>query len=401
VAVSGGTALTSPYTLAALTTTLYAQWTAGATDTVMFNSEGGSAVANMTGPNGSTITLPAAPTRAGYTFNGWFAAVSGGTALTSPYTLAATTTTLYAQWTASGGGGGGGGGGTAATLTVKGTGGSVSYGTAFTPASTVSEGLLTGDTASVSTATYTYTGTGSTTYAASTTAPTAVGTYNVTPSAATVVITPATDASKYATTYDYVGGALTITTATLTVTAGNVSITAGATVTPTATVSGLVGSDTAAVSTATYTFAGTGSTTYAASATAPSAVGTYSITPTAATVVVTPATDAADYSTTYTYVAGTLTIKPKPKPPVVLHAGHISGVILPGQRRSITIIGTGFSGQPKITGTTKGIKVSVSKDTGSRLSVWVTVPKGTHAGHGTFTIRLSNGKICKITYTIK
>lgn len=52
----------------------------------------------MSGPDGSAITLPGAPTYAGYTFNGWFAAASGGTALTSPYTLVGTVT-LYAQWT--------------------------------------------------------------------------------------------------------------------------------------------------------------------------------------------------------------------------------------------------------------------------------------------------------------
>jgi hypothetical protein len=228
-----------------------------------------------------------------------------------------------------------------------------------------------------------------------------VGTYLVTPSAATVAITPTADAGKYATTFTYVGGALTITAAPLTVTAGNLSITAGGTVIPTATVSGLQGSDAATVSNATFTYAGTGSTTYAASSTAPSAAGTYSVTPTVATVTVTPTADAADYSTTYTYVAGTLTVKAKVKPKVSLHAGSLVGSILPGHRLSVAIVGTGFSGSPKITGTTKGIKVSVVKDTGTRLTVWVTVPAGTRAGHGTFTIRLSNGKSCKINYTIK
>ena len=69
------------------------------TDTITFNSEGGSTVSPMSGNDGSTITLPGAPTRAGYTFDGWFAASSGGTALTSPYTLAGDAT-LHAQWTA-------------------------------------------------------------------------------------------------------------------------------------------------------------------------------------------------------------------------------------------------------------------------------------------------------------
>ena len=94
---SGGSALTSPYTLAG-SVTLYAQWTANATDTVTFNSEGGSTVGSESGLQGTTITLPSAPSRAGYVFDGWFAGPSGGSALTSPYTLAGSVT-LYAQWT--------------------------------------------------------------------------------------------------------------------------------------------------------------------------------------------------------------------------------------------------------------------------------------------------------------
>jgi uncharacterized repeat protein (TIGR02543 family) len=96
VATSGGTALTSPYTLTS-SLTLYAQWTANATVTVTFNSGGGTAVSSMSGPQGSTITLPAAPTLAGSTFDGWFLAATGGPALTSPYTLTSSLT-LYAQW---------------------------------------------------------------------------------------------------------------------------------------------------------------------------------------------------------------------------------------------------------------------------------------------------------------
>jgi uncharacterized repeat protein (TIGR02543 family) len=98
LAASGGAALTSPYTLTS-TLMLYAQWTPNATVTVSFNSEGGATTpAGQSGLIGTTITLPAAPTYAGHTFNGWFLTTSGGTALTSPYLLTATLT-LYAQWT--------------------------------------------------------------------------------------------------------------------------------------------------------------------------------------------------------------------------------------------------------------------------------------------------------------
>jgi uncharacterized repeat protein (TIGR02543 family) len=68
--------------------------------TVTFDSQGGSSVANGTFAEGGSLTLPAAPTRSGYTFAGWFTAASGGTALTSPYSPSATSDiTLYAQWT--------------------------------------------------------------------------------------------------------------------------------------------------------------------------------------------------------------------------------------------------------------------------------------------------------------
>jgi uncharacterized repeat protein (TIGR02543 family) len=398
LASSGGTALTSPYTLTG-SLTLYAQWSANATFTVTFNNNGGQgALANQSANTPTALRLfqTGNMTQTNSYFTGWNTAANGsGTAYTDgaifPFTA---TTTLYAQWHLSNTGP------SLLPLGVTAASGTVVFGSPFTPSATVTAGLTAGDTAVVSGTVFTYAGSGTTTYASSTTAPTAVGTYSVTPSGATVTVTPTADQTKYSTTYAYVAGVLTITAPILTVTAGNVSITVGGTVTPTATVSGLVGTDTATVSTATYTYTGTGSTTYAASTTAPTADGTYSITPSAATLAVTPTADAANYAATPAYVAGTLTITAKAKPPVVLHASHITGSILPG-RHSITISGTGFSGQPKITGTTKGIKVSVSKDTGSRLTVWVTVPKGTRAGHGTFTIRLSNGKTCKITYTIK
>ena len=92
----GGTVAKSPYTLTG-SLTLYAQWTP-INEIITFDSEGGSSVSGWEGYYGSTITLPTAPTFTGFTFDGWFVAPSGGTALTSPYTLTASVT-LYAQWT--------------------------------------------------------------------------------------------------------------------------------------------------------------------------------------------------------------------------------------------------------------------------------------------------------------
>jgi hypothetical protein len=129
-AASGGTALTSPYTLSS-SRTLFAQWTLNSTVTITFNAEGGSAVNSMSGPQGSTITLPGAPTLAGSTFDGWFAAATAGTALTSPYTLSSSRT-VFAQWTLNGVGGGGGAP-TTSTVSISNIPSAAIYGGQFSP----------------------------------------------------------------------------------------------------------------------------------------------------------------------------------------------------------------------------------------------------------------------------
>jgi len=82
-------------------TTLYAQWTASQL-TVTTDEQGGSAIASVSTTTGGTISSsPGTPTRSGYTFNGWFTASTGGSALSFPYTHNQTANfTLYAQWTA-------------------------------------------------------------------------------------------------------------------------------------------------------------------------------------------------------------------------------------------------------------------------------------------------------------
>ena len=128
--------------------------------------------------------------------------------------------------------------------------------------STVS-GLAGTDAATVTSATYSYTGTGGTTYGPSATRPTAPGTYSVTPSAATLNFSSGS-ASNYNATYTYVAGTLTINKATLTVTANNQTVTFNGNPAAAASsaVSGLQGTDAANVTSATYTYAGTGGTTY-------------------------------------------------------------------------------------------------------------------------------------------
>ncbi len=66
--------------------------------TVTFDSQGGSAVSPITGVKPcSTITLPASPTKAGSTFDGW-CTDKGGKYLFSPTTPIYSDLTLYAKW---------------------------------------------------------------------------------------------------------------------------------------------------------------------------------------------------------------------------------------------------------------------------------------------------------------
>ena len=79
-------------------TTLYAKW-----DTikyaVTFNSNGGSTVVPINNvPHGTTITAPTAPTRAGYTFDGWYREAALTNVWNFNTDIVTSATTLYAKW---------------------------------------------------------------------------------------------------------------------------------------------------------------------------------------------------------------------------------------------------------------------------------------------------------------
>ncbi len=69
--------------------TLYAKWIAN-TYTVTFDTAGGTEIAPITQGYGTAITVPAAPTREGYTFVGWDKSI--------PTTMPAESITITAQW---------------------------------------------------------------------------------------------------------------------------------------------------------------------------------------------------------------------------------------------------------------------------------------------------------------
>ena len=72
------------------TLTIYAQWTINEY-TITFDSDGGSEVSAITQDYASIITAPEAPTKEGYTFNGWDQAI--------PETMPAESLALTATWT--------------------------------------------------------------------------------------------------------------------------------------------------------------------------------------------------------------------------------------------------------------------------------------------------------------
>ena len=95
-AATGGTqyTATTPYTTAGAMT-LHAQWG----HIVTFDTHGGTTVASQTVVTGSSISTSPVTTRTGYTFNGWYTAATGGTAITFPLIVTANIT-IHAQWTA-------------------------------------------------------------------------------------------------------------------------------------------------------------------------------------------------------------------------------------------------------------------------------------------------------------
>lgn len=76
--------------------TLYAHWTAN-NASLTFESEGGSSVDTATVSIGVAADAPTAPTRAGYTFAGWYTAADGGNQWSFTDTITGDTT-LYAHW---------------------------------------------------------------------------------------------------------------------------------------------------------------------------------------------------------------------------------------------------------------------------------------------------------------
>jgi hypothetical protein len=81
------------------------------------------------------------------------------------------------------------------------------------------------------------------------------------------------------------------------------------------------------------------------------------------------------------------------------HVSAVHGAAVVGKTVTITISGTGFYGQPKVTAT--GFKFGVKKDSGTSLTIRVTTKATVKAGEHSLTVRLANGKSGKAGFDVK
>ena len=108
--------------------------------------------------------------------------------------------------------------------------------------------------------------------------------------------------------------------------------------------------------------------------------------------------DASGDTGTYTFTLTVASSSPPPPPPPVLPiATRVIGHAVAGHTVILRIIGKGFVGRPTVVGAA-GTKALVIRDTGTVLTVRVTVARASRRGVHTFVIAMSNGKIASVRY---
>ena len=82
-------------------------------------------------------------------------------------------------------------------------------------------------------------------------------------------------------------------------------------------------------------------------------------------------------------------------------ATKVDGSAVIGKTVTLTITGSHFYAQPSITSNESGTRAVVSRDTGTLLTVRVTVSSSGRRGEHIFTVRLANGASCTVRYSVK
>lgn len=103
-------------------------------------------------------------------------------------------------------------------------------------------------------------------------------------------------------------------------------------------------------------------------------------------------------ATSAAVLAAATTAPPAPKSP---HATKVHGFAVIGKTVTLTISGTGFYGKPRVTSTGSGVRVAASHDSGTVLTVRISVSAKGHKGEHTLTITDADGKSCRINYLTK
>jgi hypothetical protein len=106
------------------------------------------------------------------------------------------------------------------------------------------------------------------------------------------------------------------------------------------------------------------------------------------------------FSSDPVFVVTNTTPKVTPPPVVLAHATRVIGMAVGGRTMTLTILGVGFYGRPQIVSSTgHATTLVVTRDSGTQLSVRVSVKSGTASGVHSFKITLANGKSFDIHYS--
>jgi hypothetical protein len=103
-------------------------------------------------------------------------------------------------------------------------------------------------------------------------------------------------------------------------------------------------------------------------------------------------------STTYIAVSSAATTVTFVLP---LKAIRVAGTVTVGKTSTVTIVGSGFSGQPRIICNVAGVTARVAGDSGRTLRVIVKVRAGVKTGVHTFTVILANGKRTSVKFSLR
>jgi len=80
---------------------------------------------------------------------------------------------------------------------------------------------------------------------------------------------------------------------------------------------------------------------------------------------------------------------------------RVVGAVFVGRTRTVTFVGSGFYGDPRVLSNVGGVVARVMRDTGVHLVVRVSVRPGVHVGIHGFTVILGNGKRAAVRYNLR